>query len=147
MDGIKSVERGDFIGRSSVVRKIRYGMPENVDLKYVTMDSREANIDAVERAIKSAGVEQFDIIVIDGLYRHEMIDIALQRVAKGGIIICDNAEGYGFAEGFRDSGLKRVDFFGNAPGVVFATCSCIYFDQHADIFSADYHIPAIYKNH
>ncbi|MFT6408401.1 MAG: hypothetical protein ACJAQ6_001819, partial [Arenicella sp.] len=44
MEGIKSVERGDFIGRSSVVRKIRYGMPENVDLKYVTMDSREANI-------------------------------------------------------------------------------------------------------
>jgi hypothetical protein len=127
--------------------KIKPTIPANVDLRYVTMDSRQANVEAVKRSIESTSIEKFDIIVIDGLYRENMIDIALQYMATGGIIICDNAEGYGFVEGFKRSGLKRVDFFGNAPGVVLASCSCIYFDEHADIFSANYDIPAIYNNH
>jgi hypothetical protein len=32
-----------------------------------------------------------------------------------------------FYSGFRDSGLSRVDFYGNAPGVVLPHCTSIYF--------------------
>jgi len=125
-------------------QKIEQTMPSNVDLRYVTMVSREDNVAAVKAELNDIDINQYDIIVIDGLYRENMIDIALEYIARGGIIICDNAEGYGFADGFKESGLKRVDFFGNAPGVVLPSCSSIYFDQHADIFSANYDIPAVW---
>ena len=42
--------------------------------------------------------KKFDVIVVDGLYRSEMFEIAMPYLADGGMIVCDNAEGYGFYE-------------------------------------------------
>lgn len=126
---------------------IRDDMPANVDLHSVTMESRQANVLAVNAVLDQKELQLFDIIIIDGLYREQMVEIALQHRASNGVIICDNAEGYGFAQLLKNAGLKRVDFFGNAPGVVLAACSSIYFSDDCYLFSADYDIPVISNHH
>ena len=72
-----------------------------------------------------------------------MIAIAISRLSDGGIIVCDNAEGYGFYEGFKESGLCRVAFFGNAPGVVLPHATSIYYRRFAFVFDAKHPIPVI----
>jgi hypothetical protein len=50
------------------------------------------------------------VIIIDGLDRRWLVPIACERLSPSGIIICDNAEGYGFHEAFLGRGIDRVDF-------------------------------------
>lgn len=123
--------------------KISGKMPANVELCHVSMESEAANIAHVEEALNGRNYPQYDVIVIDGLYRSAMISIAISRLAADGIIVCDNAEGYGFYEGFKDSGLLRVDFFGNAPGVVLPHSTSIYFRPSSFVFDATHPIPDI----
>jgi len=125
--------------------KIKGTMPDNVDLFYVSMESKETNVSQVKDLLNKKGCEQYDVIVIDGLYRFEMIDIAISYLEEDGIIVCDNAEGYGFYEGFKNSGLGRVDFFGNAPGVILPHSTSIYFNPTSFVFKATYPIPVISK--
>jgi hypothetical protein len=68
------------------------------------------------------------------LYRYEMIEIACDLLAIDGVIVCDNAEGYGFQDGFKERGLNRVDFYGNAPGVVHPHCTSLYFNPSSFVF-------------
>jgi hypothetical protein len=70
------------------------------------------------------------VVIIDGLTRGDLFDIASKYVAPNGIIICDNAEGYGFYEGFKDRGFSRVDFYGNAPGILLPHCTSIFFARN-----------------
>lgn len=123
--------------------KIKSGMPGNVDLSHVSMANAQANVAAVNAALAEKAFATYDVIVIDGLYRAEMIEIAVSKLSADGIIICDNAEGYGFFEGFQTRGLARVDFFGNAPGVVLPHCTCLYFTPAAFVFAPTYPIPVI----
>lgn len=126
--------------------KIKGKMPDNVDLSYVSMESKEANICQVKEVLNNKDFDKYDVIIIDGLYRFEMIDIAINHLKEDGIIICDNAEGYGFYEGFKERGMNRVDFFGNAPGVVLPHATSIYFTATSFVFSATYPIPVIAKS-
>ena len=126
---------------------IKQGMPSNVSLHYVSMQNREENVIAVNGVLKQYPQAKYDVIVIDGLYRFEMIEIALKHLNNDGVIICDNAEGYNFCEGFKGSGLQRVDFFGNAPGTVLPHCTCLYFAQNSFIFNAEHPIPVIAHTH
>jgi len=127
--------------------KIKGGMPNNVDLCYVSMESKETNVSQVKDSLETKQYSKYDVIIIDGLYRYEMIEIALCRLKDDGILVCDNAdaEEYGFYEGLKDSGLYRVDFFGNAPGVVLPHCTSIYFKPSSFVFDAKYPIPVIAK--
>jgi len=127
--------------------QIKQGMPSNVSLHNVTMQSAESNVADVNRVLSEHSYSKYDVIVIDGLHRFEMIEVALNYLNEGGAIICDNAEGYNFCEGFKDSGLQRVDFFGNAPGTVLPHCTCIYVAQNSFIMSAENPIPVISNNH
>ena len=86
---------------------------------------------------------KFDVIIIDGLFRFQMIDIAMKAMADSGAIICDDADGYGFYEGFKDSGLNRVDFFGYSPGVILPHCSSIFFGNGSFLFEPQHLIPVI----
>jgi hypothetical protein len=126
--------------------EIKQRMPANASLHLVSMASRDENVADVRRALEAQPQSTFDVIVIDGLYRENMIDFAQQYLSDDGIIVCDNAEGYGFHEGFKDSGLWRVDFFGNAPGVVLPHATSVYFRPHASfVFDAGYPIPVVAK--
>lgn len=123
--------------------KIRSSMPSNVDLHHVSMASAEDNISAVRHHIETDSVDKYDVIIIDGLYRGQLVSTAITSVAENGIIICDNAEGYGFYEKFKKSGFSRVDFFGNAPGVILPHATSIYFKDNAFVFDANHKIPVI----
>ena len=120
---------------------IRRRMPSNVWLSEpVDMTSREACVAAVRRGLASAGGGKFDIVVVDGLHRHEASAIARDVIAPDGAIVCDDSQGYGFYEDFREAGFARVDFFGPAPGVVFPHCTSIYFPAGSFLFDAHFPI-------
>lgn len=125
--------------------KIGSKLPDNVDLHLVSMQSRSICVEQIDSILSEKAYPQFDIVVIDGLYREEMITIANRVVAGQGIIICDNADGYGFYEGFKDRGLARVDFFGYAPGVVLPHCTSIFYRPACFLFDAKIPIPVIVK--
>jgi hypothetical protein len=124
-------------------RALKHTMPDNVDLHYVSMADSTTNVRAVEATLRQQSLVQYAVIIIDGLYRFEMIEFARNYIAEDGIIICDNAEGYGFYEGFQAAGFCRVDFFGHVPGVVLPQATSIFFKPGAFVFNARYPIPAI----
>jgi len=126
-------------------QKLKPHVSSNVELHLVPVDKPRACIEAVNRILDSLSEFRFDVIVIDGLWRYEMIDIAIRVVSDTGIIVCDNAEGYGFFDGFRSRGFQRVDFFGNAPGVVLPHCTSIFFRPGSFVFDSEYPIPVIAK--
>ena len=103
------------------------------------MVNEKENISQVKNTLSTVKINRFDVIVIDGLYRNAMIDIACDYLSDIGIIICDNAEGYGFYESFRSRGMNRVDFYGLAPGIILPHCTSIYFTPTSFVF--DSHIP------
>lgn len=114
---------------------LRAKVPSNVDLRRVSCASPQACVESVNAALAEFPSTRFDVVVIDGLCRYEMIEIAARVVKDDGIIVCDNAERYGFYEGFRDRRFRRVDFFGHVPGVVLPQCTSIFF--HGDSFAFD----------
>lgn len=114
-------------------------MPGNVALHLVSTESPEACVENVRRVLAQHS-GPFDVIVIDGLYRFEMADIARELLADDGAIICDNAEGYGIEEAFRHSGMNRVDFYGHTPGVVLPHSTSIFFGPSSFLFSAGHPI-------
>lgn len=130
-------------GDRSWYEKILKTMPRNVNLNYVSMESAQVNVSQVRDVLRVRSHDKFDVIVIDGLYREEMVKIALDVVAEDGIIICDNAEGYGFYDEFTRSGMRRVDFYGNAPGVVLPHCTSLYFWPTSFVFDPAVHIHVI----
>ena len=116
-------------------------IPQNVKLFLVSKESREKCVHDIQEILATLSITQYDIAVIDGLFREQMIDIADKFVKPDGAIICDNAEGYGFYEGFLDRQYKRVDFFGHAPGVMFPHCTALYFKDNSFLFNPDWKIP------
>ena len=123
--------------------RLRRRISGNVELHLVAMDGPRACVESVERALADGSGGPFDVVVIDGLWRAEMIGIAARVVSPHGIIVCDDAEGYGFHEGFLGRDFLRVDFFGHAPGVILPHCTSICFRPHAVAFSAAHPVPVI----
>ena len=134
-----------FEGDEKWYAKINQTMPENVDLRLVSMHDRASCVSDISVILKEKGNTKYDVVIIDGLYREQMIDIARDVVAEQGVIIVDNADGYGVYKGFLDTSLNRVDFFGYAPGVVLPHSTSIYFPFGCDLFSPKVEIPVISK--
>jgi hypothetical protein len=124
-------------------REIKNKMPSNVDLYFVSMETKDININQVREVLESLPHSSYDVIVIDGLYRVHLIKTALEYLDPDGIIVCDNAESYDFNSGFEGSGLRRIDFFGNCPGVILPHATSIYFNPSSFVFDTQYPIPDI----
>ena len=124
-------------GDRSWYGRIKGSMPPNVDLRLVQATTPEARTEEIRLALAAMGDRRFDVIVIDGLDRRLLVPIACDRLADGGIIICDNAEGYGFHEALKGRGLSRVDFYGHAPGVLLPHCTSIVFRRGSWAFEHD----------
>jgi hypothetical protein len=134
-----------FEGDKDWYDKIKGRMPANVDIFLVSMESQGQCVSEVNHILEAHNYGNFDVIIIDGLYRFQMIDTARKVMADSGAIICDDAEGYGFYEGFKDSGLNRVDFFGYAPCVVLPHCTSIFFGNRSFLFNPQHLIAVIAK--
>jgi len=135
-----------FEGDNSWYQEIRDNMPDNVELIYVSMDDRESNINKINESLTALSNLNYDVVIIDGLYRIFMVPIAVKYLSNDGIIICDNAESYDFNDKFKDSDFQRIDFFGNAPGVILPHSTSIYFKRSSFVFKLDYPIPNIAKD-
>lgn len=111
--------------------------PANAELYFVSDRNAESCLEDVKKAIAASGQLKFDIIVIDGLWREALSEFAISLLREDGVIICDNAESYGFHEVLKKhTELKRVDFWGNAPGVSLEYSTSIYFKDTSFLFSA-----------
>ena len=126
--------------------EILFSAPSNVALHHVPIlhpkdyfsGARELELRVRELLTTLNVPRYFDVIVIDGEYRDEMIPIAVSVLAPGGAIICDNSDSYKcFFERFRGSGFQRVDFYGAAPGVILPQCTSIFFTKSCFLFSSD----------
>ncbi|MBS0211151.1 MAG: hypothetical protein JSS27_19570 [Planctomycetes bacterium] len=124
-------------------KKLLPAMPANVDLRLITLASPERCVAEVEQTLAGYPIQQFDVIVIDGLFRMELVEVAKRYVAPRGIIICDDSEGFHFWEMFRDSGFQHVEFYGYAPGVMLERCTSIFFRDGAFIFDGEWPIPVL----
>jgi len=111
-------------------------VPGTVGLYFVPQDDAAICVAEVAKRLAALGEPRFDVVVIDGLWRRELVATAARVVAPDGIVICDNAEGYGFHEAFLDKGFERVDFYGYAPGVILPHCTAIYFRAGAFVFDS-----------
>jgi hypothetical protein len=61
-------------------------------------------------------VEEFDVIVVDGIERQACCHAALTRLRRGGFVILDNADWHQrSAAVLREAGLIEVDFSGFGP--------------------------------
>lgn len=105
--------------------------------------SREVNVRDVREVIESIGRKTFDVIVIDGLYRAEMVSVACDYLSSDGVIIADNAEGYDFQQLFCSRGYRHVDFFGTVPGVVLPHATSLFFRDQCFLFAPENPIPVI----
>lgn len=125
-----------FSPRHEWYEKIAKMMPANVDLHEVSMESEDICTAQVREVLDKTPIAKFDVIIIDGLYRRRMVDIAIERLDEAGIIIVDNAEGYGIYEAFLDSGMMKVEFYGYVPGVYLKSCTALYFRQNTSCVGA-----------
>jgi Glycosyl transferase family 2 len=121
--------------------RIARTMPSNVELHHVDDDNPASCAQQVQEVLQRSSYDTYDVIVIDGLWRTEMIDIAMRFVADEGMIVCDDAHGYAIQESLLRHGFHRVDFFGYSPGVVLPKVTSIYFHANSFAFSAAYAIP------
>jgi hypothetical protein len=73
-------------GDQAWLEELRGKVPQNVELHLVSVDSPLACVDSVNQILGTQSSAVFDVVVIDGLWRYEMIDIAARVVNRTGII-------------------------------------------------------------
>jgi predicted O-methyltransferase YrrM len=112
-------------------------VPSNVEICQVP-----AGIEAIEKLVQSRRMK-FDVIIIDGGPRRKLVALSFQFLAPRGVIILDNAEGYGFYEEIKGRECRRIDFFGFAPGVVLRHCTSMAFVDDCFLVSPEIPIPEI----
>lgn len=83
----------------------------------------------------------FDMIIVDGLDRAKATNISIAHLSEDGAILVDNSEQYWspreeypILDMLQDKGFQRVDFFGNAPGVIQLHCTSLFFRSQCFLF-------------
>jgi len=109
----------------------------NIELVYANLEPFENCLKVINDNLVND--QKYDIIIIDGLYRYELCEVAINNLAEGGVIIADNSEGtgYNFQRAFKNTGFSRVDFHGFSPGVVLRQGTSFFFKDSSFIFSND----------
>jgi hypothetical protein len=115
-------------------KEVQSKAPLNATVHFAPSPDADTCVSNVKQIMAGHTDKRFDVIVIDGLYRAEMIDIAIPFLTQNGAIICDNSEGYGIYEGFQGNGFQRVDFYGASPGNVLRSCTSIFFKDRCFLF-------------
>ncbi len=127
-----------FEGNKEWYNYLKNRMPANVSLFLPNDNNPESCISDINAILSEKRGIKFDIVIIDGLWRAELIDIAKKFLTPNGAIICDNSEGYGFYDGFKDDNqFQKVDFYGYAAGCILQSCTTIYFRADCILFKSD----------
>jgi len=109
----------------------------NVSLHYVPADLATRDIEPVRAVLATHPIAKFDVIVIDGHLREELISLAFGHLASGGAVLLDNAEGYGIYEALKEKNCRRIDFYGFAPGVILRHCTSLVFVDDCFLLQPD----------
>jgi hypothetical protein len=125
-----------FEGDESWLASLANDKPGSASIFLADMQTREACEASIRAKLAATHPEPFDVTVIDGLFREQMVSIALEHLNDGGIIIVDNSDGYDMYSAFAEAPLLRVDFYGYAPGVYLPHCTSIYFRPGCPWFTA-----------
>jgi len=115
----------------------------NVTLHHVSADRKRRSIAPVKSVLDAHSISRFDVIAVDGHLRRELTALAFDCLAPGGVIIVDNAEGYGIYDVLKSRNCRRIDFFGFAPGVVLRHCTSLVFIDDCFLLRPDIPIPDI----
>ena len=105
-------------------------LPGNVTLHHSAVDFETRSIAHVRALIGDNAIKLFDVIVIDGHLRRELVELAFNALKPDGALILDNSEGFGFVQALTGRRCMKIDFFGFAPGVSKRHCtSLVFVDQ------------------
>jgi hypothetical protein len=97
------------------------------NLRLLLRSTREAYVDA----IREAG-EAFDLVIIDGHWRHGCVHASLDGLAPRGIVLLDNSDKFPLAaRALRERGLFQVDFHGFGPMNNYAWTTSIFLRAEA----------------
>jgi hypothetical protein len=136
-----------FEGDPAWYETLRDRVPQNVNLQRVTLQTADACDSEVRSQLARLPNQKYDVVVVDGLHRFKMIDLAMEVVADDGFILVDNADAYAYWKRFLGTDMSRVDFFGYAPGVVLPHCTSIYFRPSCFVVSNNYPVQSPLKSH
>lgn len=124
---------------------LKQKIQNNVDLYHIPELYPSICIEEIYKTLNKEYMNtKFDIIIIDGLFRRDLVKVAIELLSEDGAIICDNAEGYGFYDEFKKTSFKRIDFFGNAPGIILPHCTSIFFNRNTFLIDSVYPFPEEY---
>jgi len=104
---------------------VKKNVGANVSVHHVPVDRGTRTVEPIRALIGASGMERFDVVVIDGHLREELVAVAFDHLAPGGAVVMDNAEGYRFVELLAGRNCRRVDFYGFAPGSSMQSCTSI----------------------
>lgn len=135
-----------FEGDPTWYSDLKSKVPDNVFLKLISMVSPATTCDEIRDTLQTRQKE-FDVIIVDGLYRSEITPLTVDYLASDGMIIVDDSEGYDSFEGLKETSLMRVDFYGHQPGVILPHCTSIWFGPSCKFLSNRSRIQVASKNH
>ncbi len=70
--------------------------------------------------------QNYDIIIVDGIYRNECLVESIKHLTETGVIILDDSERDDYVEGITfllKNGFRQINFSGIAPGIFFRKCT------------------------
>jgi len=120
--------------------RLAAGRAANVELHHMPIElSDEDCLAAIARLLED---RRFDVIVLDGHLRRELVAVAFDHLAPGGAIVLDDAEGYDVQGEIRWRGdCRRIDFFGFAPGVALRHCTSLVYVGDCFLLRPDVRMP------
>jgi hypothetical protein len=117
-------------------KRIASEAPANASVHHVRVDRGTRSIVEIRELVHKTHPDPFDVVVIDGHLRCELVSFALERLSPSGALIFDNAEGYGFWEEIKLRDVQRIDFYGFSPGVSLRHCTSIVFEKNSFMLSS-----------
>lgn len=127
-----------FEGDATWHQKLCDVAPANALLHHVAMDTADKCLSAVRAGLATHSDPTFDIVVIDGLWRQHLVEVAIAHLKPRGAIICDNAADYEIWETFAGTGFSHVDFYGSVPGVVLPDVTSIFYRSDCFLFDEEW---------
>jgi predicted O-methyltransferase YrrM len=114
--------------------RLRAQLPSNAEVHCIS------NLADIESLLKSRN-RKFDLVVVDGGPRRQLARLSFDYMERGGALILDNSEGYGFYDEIKGRRCSKIDFFGFAPGILLRHCTSIIFVNDCFLLAPDVPVP------
>ena len=109
-----------FADRGALVWSVDHDEDWYIDVKSRILKNNKSLLLRKEKASYAGSItesgERFDIIIIDGIWRNECIEVALPYLQTNGIILLDNSDWYtDVSDTLKQKGFFQIDFNGFGP--------------------------------